>query len=180
MIVGIVGALVGEVQKVQAHPQGTLIWLADVSLGDNIPTCQIVFGGDRRLTGGELVPVAPPGSRAVVRLPDASQRSKKMRTRRYRGERSYGMLCSLDELGWIDGGPNEVAVLRRLKPGQRLDELPADQRPVVVKRWKRAERMAKRKWRRSSKISSPRFVRPTLPAIARITAAISWQMFFKR
>jgi len=113
--------------------------VAAVALGDQDPPCQIVFGGDRKLTGGELVPVAPPGSRAIVRTTHIGElRTKKMRARRFRGERSHGMLCSLDELGWIQGGPDEVAILRDLAPGESLDDLPNDLRPNVVEGWTRA------------------------------------------
>jgi hypothetical protein len=61
-----------------------------------------------------------------------------MRARNYRGERSHGMLCSLNELGWARGGPNEVAVLRDLRPGFVLDELDPELRPAVVKKWDKA------------------------------------------
>jgi hypothetical protein len=65
-----------------------------------------------------------------------------MRARRYRGEWSHGMLCSLDELGWIHGGPNEVAVLHSLTPGQSLDNLPRQHRAKVVVGWRRAKKKA--------------------------------------
>jgi tRNA-binding EMAP/Myf-like protein len=143
VIIGIAGAIAGRVHQVRPHPHGELIWLADVDLGDGNTPVQIVFGGDHKLSGGELVPVAPPGARVIVEYPDSSHRIKKMRTRRYRGERSHGMLCSLDELGWIRGGPNEVAVFNdNLQLGVRLDYLRVDLRPKVVEEWERAERMA--------------------------------------
>jgi len=34
------------------------------------------------------------------------------------------MLCSLDELGWTVEGPDEVAILRWLAPGDSLDGIP--------------------------------------------------------
>lgn len=144
VIIGVTGALVGEVCRVRLHPHGTFIWLADVDLGNGATPLHIVFGGDHKLTGGELVPVAPPGSWATVRRPGIRDRRKKMRVRNYRGERSQGMLCSLDELGWIRGGPNEVAVLCDVEPGQSLDSLPAYRRPEVVVGWERAKLMEKR------------------------------------
>jgi hypothetical protein len=48
------------------------------------------------------------------------------------------MLCSLNELGWTLGGPNEVAVFRDLRPGFKLEDLPTEDRPLVVKQWDRA------------------------------------------
>jgi tRNA-binding EMAP/Myf-like protein len=140
VIIGVTGAVVGKVHRVRPHPQGDFIWLAEVCLGDCTDHLQIVFGGDRKLSGGELVPVAPPGSLAL----DESQRRRKMRTRNYRGQRSQGMLCSLDELGWLRHSPNEVAVLCDLVPGYRLDELETVRRPEVVVDWERAVLDAKR------------------------------------
>ncbi len=110
------------------HPEGTFIWLADVDMRDDCCPHQIVFGGKRELSGGELVAVAPPGSRAIVELPGGGEQRKKMRVRSYRGERSHGMLCSLDELGWTRLGLIEVAVLRDLAPGQSLDDIPVRRR----------------------------------------------------
>jgi tRNA-binding EMAP/Myf-like protein len=140
VIVGIIGACVGKVLKVCTHPKGTRIWLTSVDLGDGADPLQIVFGGKLKLNGGELVAVAPPGSRAVVQTPGLTeQRVKKMRVRRYRGERSHGMLCSLDELGWVRGGPDEVAILCGLEPGFELDSLSPSERPQVVKGWEWAK-----------------------------------------
>lgn len=144
MIISITGAVTGRVKDVQPHPDGQRIWLAYVCLSVNDQPIQIVFGGDRKLKGGELVPVAPPGSRATVKRPDGSQQHKKMRVRRYRGERSHGMLCSLDELGWIRGGPNEVATLRYMAPGESLDRLSKRRRPKVATDWARAKQMTKK------------------------------------
>lgn len=45
----------------------------------------------------------------------------KIRRRRYRGQVSNGMLCSLDELGWIKQGPDQVALLQGVETGERLD-----------------------------------------------------------
>jgi hypothetical protein len=43
-------------------------------------------------------------------------------------------LCSLDELGWTVGGPDEVAVLLGLDPGDCLHSVEADRRLSVVDR----------------------------------------------
>lgn len=137
MIVGIRGALVGGILTVRPHPRGKHIWLADVDVGNDDRPVQIVFGGDRRLEGSELVPVAPPGS-VSIRDSCTGKRQKKIRVRRYRGEPSHGMLCSLDELGWIRDGPNEVAILRNVTLGQSLDNLPIHRRSEVAADWKRA------------------------------------------
>lgn len=140
VIISVTGALVGRVRHVRPHPQGSFISLADVNLGSNI-LVQIVFGGDQPLSGGDLVPVAPPGSWVDVRGPRKDVRRKKMRARNYRGQRSHGMLCSLDELGWTRYGLNEVAILRDLTPGESLDDFPVKRRPEVVVGWERATLM---------------------------------------
>jgi tRNA-binding EMAP/Myf-like protein len=99
---------------VRPHPNAHRIRLAQVDLGVGEPV-QIVFGGPPIVRRGDLVPVAPPGSRLPGR--------DKMRRRSYRGESSYGMLCSLAELGWNLHAPDEVALLRNVAPGDSLDEL---------------------------------------------------------
>jgi tRNA-binding EMAP/Myf-like protein len=132
----VAGAVVGRVTHVDVHPNGDHIWLANVELGNSAGPLRIVFGGHRRVTPGDLVPVAPPGVRVQVRPGDETTppRVKKMRVRQYRGERSHGMLCSLDELGWTVEGPDEVAVLLGLDPGVCLHSIPVDRRPSVVDR----------------------------------------------
>jgi phenylalanyl-tRNA synthetase beta chain len=118
-----VGIVAGRVLKVWSHPNADRIFLALVDIGDQRPL-QIVFGGSRRLQAGEVIPVAPPGAR----LPGINR----MRRRRYRGEDSYGMFCSLDELGWAKGAQDEVAVLDgSLLPGTSLDEIP-DPLSIVI------------------------------------------------
>lgn len=139
----IVGAIVGRVTRVHRHPRGIFISLADVDLGDGAPPVQIVFGGGRPLTANDLVPVAPPGSRVLVQGLDGLTRTKKMRARRYRGERSHGMLCSLNELGWIHDGPNDVARLCGIQPGASLDDLAAHLRPSVALDWEAAKLLEK-------------------------------------
>jgi len=107
------GVVVGKVVKVREHPRGERIWLADVDVGADYQL-QIVWGGLPVVEEGSLVPVAPPGAR----LPDG-----KMRRRRYRGEISEGMLCSLAELGWDPSVTDRVALLDNsmgLRPGESL------------------------------------------------------------
>ena len=112
--------------KVRPHPYGDRIWLADVEIGPG-HHLQIVWGGVPLLDEGDLVPVAPPGSR----LPQG-----KMRRRRYRGEVSEGMLCSLAELGWDLSVSDRVALLDErsgLTPGESLDSRDSDW-PSITRR----------------------------------------------
>ena len=104
------GAVVGRILEVSRHPNADRLWVVQVDVGTAKLT--IVHGGTRQLQPGDLVPVAPPGARLST--------GKRMRTRTFRGQRSEGMCCSLDELGWTVGGPDAVAVLADLQPGAPL------------------------------------------------------------
>ncbi len=144
MIIGAAGAVVGQVTKVEVHPNGQFIRLAHVDLGNSAPPVKIVYGGDLKLEVDDLVPAAPPGVRVTVLDPERTTiREKKMRARNYRGQRSHGMLCSLDELGWLYGGPDEVALLQKLKPGFNLDLIRQQDRPEYVVGWERAQKIAR-------------------------------------
>jgi tRNA-binding EMAP/Myf-like protein len=117
---------VGRIVKVRPHPYGDRIWLADVEIGTGYQP-QIVWGGLPLLREGDLVPVAPPGSR----LPQG-----KMRRRRYRGEVSEGMLCSLAELDWDLSVTDRVALLDEgtgLIPGESLDSWESNW-PSIIRR----------------------------------------------
>lgn len=120
------GVVAGEVLKVQAHPNADRIRLAYVDVGGGLLPVQIVFGGPPVVVPGSLVAVAVPGARVPAR-------AKKMRRRSYRGESSYGMLCSLAELGWDPDGPDEVALLHGVRPGAPLHTYGPDTwRSIVV------------------------------------------------
>jgi tRNA-binding EMAP/Myf-like protein len=115
---------VGRIVKVRPHPYGDRIWLADLEIGRSYQP-QVVWGGVPIVYEGDLVPVAPPGSR----IPQA-----KMRRRRYRGEVSEGMLCSLAELGWDLSVTDRVALLdpyAGLEPGDSLDSRESDWQSII-------------------------------------------------
>ncbi|HEV7649967.1 MAG TPA: hypothetical protein VGP26_17605 [Actinophytocola sp.] len=105
-----------------------------MDLGADPDLIQIVFGGMYKVLPGELVAVAPPGLEAFALDGGTGPRRKKVRRRRYDGQLSQGMFCSLDELGWCRGGPDEVAILRGLKPGMCLDTIPPYRRANHVSR----------------------------------------------
>lgn len=110
--------------EVKSHPDAQYIRLAEVDLGA-CGKVQIVFGGPDLVVSGDFVPVAPPGAR----LPG---RRKKLRRATFRGQSSYGMLCSAVELGWLHDGPDEVALLQHenLVPGFVLEGI--DWRDFIV------------------------------------------------
>jgi tRNA-binding EMAP/Myf-like protein len=112
------GVVVGRIIQASRHPHADRLWVVTVDVGDHHARrlsrkLTVVHGGTRPLHPGQLVPVAPPG--AVVQRPDGTRR--RMRTRRYRGQRSQGMLCSTNELGWTQDGPDAVHVLSEGQPG---------------------------------------------------------------
>lgn len=140
VIIRVLGAVVGEIVQLRSHPNADRIWLAHVRTSRHGLAEQIVFGGTRKLRRKDLVAVAPPGTWIFESHKD---RPRRLRARNYRGQRSNGMLCSLNELGWARGGPDEVAILQDLRPGFlhpgfKLDELPPDLRPAVVRKWEQA------------------------------------------
>jgi tRNA-binding EMAP/Myf-like protein len=138
--VGTEGVIVGQVVGVRDHPNGDRIWLADVDLGRG-DLVQIVFGGKPVIQRDSLVPVAPPGSRL---------QGVKMRRRRYRGQVSHGMLCSLAELGWDPTVEDRVAVLAaspQLQPGTRLDDRANNWQSIILNpRAERVPRLRNTRW----------------------------------
>ena len=87
---------------------------------------------------GERSTVLTPSSCEKYNDNTTTEGRKKMRRRRYRGVDSWGMFCSLAELGWDPSGPDEVALLRpELEPGQPLDCV--DWRTVVREPCERAQ-----------------------------------------
>lgn len=124
LVITTVGVVAGRVLAVNRHPNADLIRLATVDLGRG-DAVQIVFGGPPIVSPGSLVPAAVPGSRL-------RPGGRKMRRRNYRGQSSYGMLCSLAELGWDPVGPDEVALLRDVRPGDSLDGYAWDWWTIVV------------------------------------------------
>ena len=123
----------GRVVKVRPHARGEHIWLADVDIGTG-SLLQIVWGGVQIVAEGSLVPVAKPG--AWLPATKGEHDYYKIRRRRYRGEISEGMLCSIAELGWDLAVADRVALLdgfAGLQPGDSLDDV-GDAWPRVVRK----------------------------------------------
>jgi tRNA-binding EMAP/Myf-like protein len=119
----------GIVQDIRKIEGADLIRVATVYLGPDKPPAEIVFGGKDVVEVGHLVPVAPPGS-WVPGPAGVRRKPVKMRHRRYRGQNSQGMLCSLIELGWAKDR-DQVALLQNMKPGDPLPA-PTEWRGVVA------------------------------------------------
>jgi tRNA-binding EMAP/Myf-like protein len=126
------GVVVGRIVEILPHPGGDLIWLARVDIGADYQP-RIVWGGVPVVTEGSLVPVAQPGTW----LPATKDKPGpyKIRRRRYRGEVSEGMLCSLAELGWDSSATDRVALLKDsvgLRVGESLDNRFVDCARIAV------------------------------------------------
>jgi phenylalanyl-tRNA synthetase beta chain len=126
------GVVVGRVIQVRPHPDRERVWLADLDI-DTECRPQIVWGGVPIVKEGSLVPVAQPGTW----LPATKDKPNpyKIRRRRYRGEISEGMLCSLAELGWDSSVTDRVALLddsAGLRVGEPLHDRYDDWKLIVM------------------------------------------------
>lgn len=83
--------VVGRVDKLEKHENADNLFVVQVNIGDE--TLQIVTGA-KNLKVGDYVPVALVGAK----LPGGIKIDKV----NFRGIDSYGMLCSLKELGYED------------------------------------------------------------------------------
>jgi phenylalanyl-tRNA synthetase beta chain len=119
---GLEGVLVARVLDVREHPRSEKLCLALVDAGD--AEVEVVVGV-RNMVAGDLVPLAPPGSR-VPALPGPMER------REIRGVVSNGMLCSPRELlvsqdhGGILVLPPDLEVGSDLKSTLGLDDAVLD------------------------------------------------------
>ncbi len=88
---GIRNVVVGKILKIEKHPNADKLLITSVDIGDE--TLQIVTGATN-LKEGDYVPVALIGAKLL----DGTYIDKT----NFRGVDSYGMLCSLRELGFSD------------------------------------------------------------------------------
>lgn len=129
---GETGVVVGRVVEIRPHPRRELIWLSTVDTGTGRKP-QIVWGGIPIVKAGSLVPVAQPGTW----LPPTKEKPNryKIRRRRYAGEISEGMLCSLAELGWDPAVTDWIALLdpsAGLYAGQPLEDRYNNPRAIAL------------------------------------------------
>lgn len=80
--------LVGKIEKIEPHPHADKLHITQTNVGDQIYT---IVTGANNLSVGDMVPVALPGSVIAGGV--------ELGTRDFRGVVSFGMLCSIDELG---------------------------------------------------------------------------------
>lgn len=80
--------IVGEIIRIKEHPNADKLVICEVNTGEEV--LQIITGAPNVVEGAK-VPVAPVG----VTLPNGME----IKAAKLRGEPSYGMICSTDELG---------------------------------------------------------------------------------
>ncbi|MBI2484764.1 phenylalanine--tRNA ligase subunit beta [Candidatus Uhrbacteria bacterium] len=108
--------VVGRIKDVRAHPTADRLRLVDVDVGEK--TVQVVCGGTN-VAPGLSVAVALPG--AHVRWHGEGELVTIEETE-IRGEKSHGMICAADEIGFEklsqpDGAIWDISVLTSAEPG---------------------------------------------------------------
>ncbi|MFP4662026.1 MAG: phenylalanine--tRNA ligase subunit beta [Halanaerobiales bacterium] len=109
---GIEEIVIGEILKIRAHPNADKLVICEVDTGDEL--LNIVTGAPN-VEEGAMVPVA----RVGVTLPNGME----IKAAKLRGEPSYGMLCSIDELGLSKERASGIMILdERAEKGMKLIE----------------------------------------------------------
>ena len=90
--------VIGQIDKIEKHPDADKLIICQVNVGDE--TVQIVTGAPN-VSEGDLVPVVLDGGR-VAGGHDGGKNPEdgiKIKKGKLRGVESYGMMCSIEELG---------------------------------------------------------------------------------
>ncbi|MDO5037661.1 MAG: phenylalanine--tRNA ligase subunit beta [Tissierellia bacterium] len=109
---GIQGVVVGQIEKIESHPNADRLVVCHVNVGD---ARQVIVTGATNVFEGAYVPVALDGA---VLAGDFH-----IKTSDFRGVMSHGMLCSLEEMGFpISVIPKEfrdgIYIMEEGEPGQ--------------------------------------------------------------
>lgn len=104
--------VVGEITSISPHPYAKRIRIARVNVGEE--SLQIIFGGPNI---GKL------GDKVAVALPGTKTDKGKLKKQHFRQEASEAMICSAVELGFVEGGPDEILILPPdSKPGTPITQ----------------------------------------------------------
>jgi phenylalanyl-tRNA synthetase beta chain len=116
------GIVVGRVLSAERHPDSDHLWVTTVDAGGDAPL-DVVCGAPNVMAGVRY-PFAPVGTTMPGGL--------RIESRKIRGQRSVGMLCSARELGLGDSHEGILALETTAAPGTPLlDVLPSDVRLVL-------------------------------------------------
>ncbi len=105
--------VVGEILEITPHPNADKLQLTKVSVGDKVLA---IVCGAKNIAVGDKVPVALVGAK----LPTNGMEIKEAEIR---GEKSFGMLCALDELGLGSDHAGILLLEKNLKNGTPLKEI---------------------------------------------------------
>src|SRR5690554_1689896 len=114
---GLQGVIVGLVLSCEKHPNADKLKITTVDIGTETPL-QIVCGAPNVATG-QKVPVATIGTT----LYDAEGNSLKIKKGKIRGEDSFGMICSEDELGLGTSGEGILVLDQEAKIGTPVSQI---------------------------------------------------------
>ncbi|MGM0640977.1 MAG: phenylalanine--tRNA ligase subunit beta [Thermotogota bacterium] len=103
--------IVGKIEKIKEHPNADKLIICEVNLGSE--TLDIVTG-DLTVKENDLVPVAIDG--AVL------YDGFKIKARNFRGVKSNGMLCSLEEIGLEENSDAIYTITENVEPGTNFIE----------------------------------------------------------
>jgi phenylalanyl-tRNA synthetase beta chain len=92
--------VIGQINSINKHPNADKLVICDVDIGSN--NLQIITGAEN-IEVGANIPVAETG----VVLPNGM----KIEATKLRGEPSYGMMCSQDELGLVEDRQDGIMIL---------------------------------------------------------------------
>lgn len=98
--------IVGKIEKIKEHPNADKLIICEVNLGDE--TLDIVTG-DLTVKENDLVPVAVDGAVLFDGF--------KIKSRNFRGVKSNGMLCSLEEIGLEEHSDSIYTINENVDPG---------------------------------------------------------------
>jgi len=104
--------VVGEILEISKHPNADKLQLTKVSVGNKILA---IVCGAKNIAVGDKVPVALVGAK----LPGGME----IKAAEIRGEKSFGMLCALDELGLGSDHAGILLLEKNLKVGTPLKEI---------------------------------------------------------
>ena len=120
--------VVGEILEITPHPNADKLQLTKVSVGPSLPASLpegergngndltlVIVCGAKNIAVGDKVPVALVGAKMVNGL--------EIKAAEIRGEKSFGMLCALDELGLGSDHAGILLLEKNLKNGTPLKEI---------------------------------------------------------
>lgn len=108
------GVVVGEVLKIEAHPNADKLKIANVDIGSEILT---IVCGAKNLKVGQKVPIATIGTI----LPTDDKKGLKIKKSKIRSIESHGMICAEDELGIGIESKGIMVLDKNSKVGEKFD-----------------------------------------------------------